>query len=90
MKQLRRFVLIAGVASLAARIAIRVYLEATNKWGAFVVAPLMLPLYLLAAVVAGLGAIVCVWSWRQRRIDVPTCLVVVVHGAILYYAATHR
>ena len=86
---LRRFLLVVGFISLTAWIAIGLYLRATNRWGAFAVAPLLLPLFLIAASVAGLGATVCVWSWRQRRIDVPMTLVALVHGAILWYASTH-
>jgi hypothetical protein len=90
MTVLRWLLLILGVSSLAAWIAIGVYLRATNRWGAFAVAPFFLPLFVIAASVAGLGALVCVWSWRQRRIDLPMSLVALVHGAIIYYASTHR
>ena len=86
---LRRFLLVVGFVSLTAWIAIGLYLRATNRWGAFGVAPLLLPLFLIAALVAGLGAMVCAWSWRQRRIDVPMSLVALIHGAILWYAGTH-
>ena len=86
---LRRFLLVVGFFSLAAWLAIGLYLRATNRWGAFGVAPLLLPLFLIAASVAVLGVIVCAWSWRQRRIDVPTSLVVLTHGAILWYAGIH-
>ena len=88
MTVLRRLLLIVGVISLAAWMAIGVYLRATNRWGAFAVAPFLLPLFLIAASVAGLGAVVCVWSWRQRRVDLPMSLVALVHGAIIYYAST--
>jgi len=86
---LRRFLLVVGFLSLTVWIAIGLYLRATNRWGSFAVAPLLLPLFLIAALVAGLGAMVCVWSWRQRRIDVPMSLIALVHGAILWYAGTH-
>ena len=86
---LRRFLLVVGFVSLTAWIAIGLYLRATNRWGAFAVAPLLLPLFLIAASVAGLGAMVCAWSWRQRRIDVPMTLLALVHGAILWYASSH-
>ena len=87
MNVLRRLLLIVGIGSLATWIAIGIYLRATNRWGAFAVAPLMLPLFLIAALVAALGAGVCVWSWRQKRIDVPMTIVALVHGAIIYYAS---
>ena len=86
---LRRFLLVVGFLSLTVWIAIGLYLRATNRWGSFAVAPLLLPLFLIAALVAGLGAVVCVWSWRQRRIDVPMSLIALVHGSILWYAGTH-
>jgi hypothetical protein len=89
MTVLRRLLLIVGLSSMAAWIAIGIYLRATNRWGAFAVAPFLLPLFLIAASVAGLGAIVCAWSWRQHRIDLPMSLVALVHGAIIYYAGTH-
>lgn len=89
MNLIRRLLLIAGVGSLAVWVAILIYLRATNQWGAFAVAPLFLPLFLIAAAVAGLGALVCLWSWRQKRIDVPMTIIALVHGAIIYYASTH-
>jgi hypothetical protein len=89
MSVLRRFLLVVGFISLTAWLAIGLYLRATNTWGSFAVAPLLLPLFLIAASVAALGVIVCAWSWRQRRIDVPMSLVVLVHGALLWYASTH-
>ena len=84
---LRRVLLIVGFSSMAVWIAIGVYLRATNQWGAFAVAYLALPLFLIAAAEAAVGAVVCVWSWRQRRIDVPMSLVTFVHGYIIYYAS---
>lgn len=90
MTVLRRLLLIVGVSSLAAWMAIGLYMRATNKWGAFAIAPFLLPLFVIAAAVAGLGALVCVWSWRRHRIDLPMSLVALVHGAIFYYASTHR
>ena len=88
MNVLRRILLTVGIASLAAWIAIGIYLRATNQWGAFAVAPLLLPLFLVASSVAGLGAVVCAWSWRQKRIDMPMTLIALVHAAIIYYAST--
>jgi hypothetical protein len=90
MTILRRLLLIVGAGSVAAWIAIGLYMRATNSWGAFAVAPFLLPLFLIAASVAALGAVVCVWSWRQHRIDLPMSLVPFVHGAIIYYASTHK
>jgi hypothetical protein len=87
MNNLRRFLLIVGFSSMAVWVAIGAYLRATNRWGAFAVAPFLLPLFVVAASVAALGAVVCIWSWRQRRIDAPMSLVTFVHGAIIYYAS---
>lgn len=90
MTVLRRLLLIVGFGSLAVWMAIGIYLRVTNRWGAFGIAPLLLPLFLIAASVAGLGAVVCVWNWRRdHRIDLPMSLVALVHGAIFYYASTH-
>ena len=86
---LRRLLLVVGFISLTAWLAIGLYLRATNRWGSFAVAPLLLPLFLIAALVAVLGVIVCAWSWRQRRIDVPMSFVALAHCAILWYASTH-
>lgn len=90
MTVLRRLLLVLGLVSIAAWIVIFVYLRVTNKWGAFAVAPFYLPLFVIAAIVAGPGAVVCAWSWRRRRRDLPMMLLALVHGAILYYASTHR
>jgi hypothetical protein len=89
MLVLRRILLVVGSGSLAVWIAIGIYMSATNRWGAFAVAFLMLPLFLIAAVVAGLGTVVCVWNWRHDRLDVPMSFLALVHGAIIYYASTH-
>ena len=90
MPVLRRLLLIVGVSSLAAWMAIGSYMRATNSWGAFALAPFLLPLFMVAAAVAGLGAVVCLWSWRQHRVDLPMSLIALVHGAIFYYASTHK
>ena len=89
MTILRRLLLIVGLSSLAAWIAIGIYVRVTNRWGTFAIAPFLLPLFLIAAVVAGLGALVCAWSWRHHQMDLPMSLVALIHGAIIYYASTH-
>ena len=90
MTVFRRLLLIVGFSSLGVWIAIGIYLRATNRWGAFAVAPLLLPLFLIAASVGGLGLVMCAWTWRrEHRIDLPMSLMALVHGAILYYASTH-
>ena len=90
MKVLRRLLLVTGVSSLALWVLIGIYLRATNRWGAFGIAPLLLPQFLIAAVVAGLGVVVCIWRWRRdHRLDLPMSVVALIHGAIFYYASTH-
>jgi Ni/Fe-hydrogenase subunit HybB-like protein len=90
MTVFRRLLLIVGFSSLGVWIAIWIYLGTTNRWGAFGVAPLLLPLFLIAALVAGLGLVMCAWTWRrEHRIDLLMSLIAFVHGAIFYYASTH-
>jgi hypothetical protein len=89
MTVLRRLLIVVGTSSLVAWLGIGIYVRVTNGWGTFAVAPLLLPLFLIAASVAALGAVVCAWGWRQHRIDLPMSLLALVHGAIIYFASTH-
>ena len=90
MKRGRKLLLIAGWAALAGWVALGSYVRVTNRWGVFAVAPLLLPMFVLSAVVSGLGIVVCLATLRHGRWDVPVAMVAVVHGVIVWYAATQR
>ena len=91
MKGLRLLLIVVGIAAPALWIAIIWYVRVhTNRWGAFGVAPLFLPLFIANVLVAVAGAVVYLANVRQRRWDIPLGAVAVVNAGILWWAATHR
>lgn len=85
----RIILLSAGVVTLGCWVSLIGYVLGTNRWGAFAVAPALLPLFVASAVIAVLGAAMWAHGVRHGRRDLPLFLVAAAHGAIVFYASTH-
>jgi hypothetical protein len=86
----RKLLLAAGWVGLVAWIGLAGYVRVTSRWGVFAVAPLLLPMLLLSAGITVLGIVVCLVTLRHSRWDLPVAVIAAMHGAIVWYAATHR
>jgi hypothetical protein len=85
---MRRAFLLVGCGTLAAWLALWVYVVATNRWGVFAVAWALLPLFLLSSVLALAGLVMFLNGVRSGRKDLLIAVLVIVHGGILIFGMT--
>ena len=86
----RRLFLVVSWCALALWAGLYAYVIGTNRWGVFAIAPALLPMLACSAALALLGGVMSLARMRHGRADTSLIVVAVLHGAIVWYAATQR
>jgi hypothetical protein len=86
----RRSFLVVSWCALAIWAGLWAYVAGTNRWGVFAIAPALLPMLACSAALTLVGGVMVLARMRHGRADASLIVVVLLHGAIVWYAATQQ
>lgn len=89
-ERLRRFLLwIAWLPSIG-WLALNVYVQQTNRWGAFAAAPFYVAVIYLSFAVGASAGMLWIWGVFHRRWDPALAFAAALSGSVALYASMYR